>query len=409
MSQIPKIAIVSINKQKYSETFIHNHVKLLPAEVHYMTGGYLPGQVCIGWAGKELDLREWGVIQIAAKETVEKQKEKKPGWWERLFAKYQDELLGEEPEVGSLEWQQFCVEKYLEDHKIQAVLSEYGTSGVEMMDICTRLKIPHIVHFHGYCAYADYKLKEHNKDYPKMFTQASAIIGVSRHMITQLKNLGAPEKKLHYNPYGPKPDFFKKTDPSQNPPHFLAVGRFAETKAPFLTLLAFEKVLIEVPEAKLIMIGDGPLELACKILAKSLKIANSVLFKGARSHEYVAQSMQKVRAFVQHSFTPEDGNKEGTPVAILEASASGLPVVSTRHAGIPDVIIEGETGFLVDEGDIDKMAAHMLELALNPDLARNLGEKGADRVAGNFTLDQHIGRLWEIIQRAIAEPKEEVD
>jgi glycosyltransferase involved in cell wall biosynthesis len=89
-------------------------------------------------------------------------------------------------------------------------------------------------------------------------------------------------------------------------------------------------------------------------------------------------------------------------VAVLEASASGLPVVATRHAGIPDVVIHEKTGLLVEEGDVDGMAESMIRLAKDPDLAYRLGRAGRARIEAEFTLDKSMTNLWRIIERAIS-------
>src|SRR5439155_1881807 len=128
-------------------------------------------------------------------------------------------------------------------------------------------------------------------------------------------------------------------------------------KAPYLTLLAFHKVLAQVPDARLTMVGDGDLLEACHQIAKSLSIDMRVDFVGQRQSADIANILKTARAFVQHSLQTSSGDSEGTPVAILEAGAAGIPVVSTRHAGIVDIVRDGETGYLVDERDIDSMAA----------------------------------------------------
>jgi glycosyltransferase involved in cell wall biosynthesis len=108
--------------------------------------------------------------------------------------------------------------------------------------------------------------------------------------------------------------------------------------------------------------------------------------------------MRKARAFVQHSMQANDGDSEGTPLAILEAGASGLPVVSTRHAGIPDVVLDSDTGLLVEEGDVDGMAQCMIRLAESPKLALELGTAARERIAEDFTLDASIRGLWRIVE-----------
>ena len=103
----------------------------------------------------------------------------------------------------------------------------------------------------------------------------------------------------------------------------------------------------------------------------------------------------------QHSVMSATGDCEGTPVSILEAGATGLPVVSTRHAGIPDVVIEGETGLLVDEHDDTSMAQHMIRLAQEPELAGRMGKAAREHIQKNFSKELRIGNLWSIINSCI--------
>ena len=156
------------------------------------------------------------------------------------------------------------------------------------------------------------------------------------------------------------------------------------------------------PAARLRMIGDGPLWGPCLDLAKALAISDAVTFLGPQPHEVVKEEMRRARCFVQHSVEAQSGDSEGTPVAILEAGASGLPVVSTRHAGIPDVVVEGETGLLVDEFDVRAMAAHMLRLAREPNLAADLGRAARQRMESHFSNEKSLSRLWSIIESCIA-------
>jgi len=145
------------------------------------------------------------------------------------------------------------------------------------------------------------------------------------------------------------------------------------------------------------MIGDGELWESCKQLAKDLEISRVVEFLGPRSQVEVAAELRQVRAFVQHSIRASGGDSEGTPVAVLEAGAAGLPVVATRHTGIQDVVIEEQTGLLVDERDVEGMATHMMQLAQDPGLAGRMGNAARKRVAMEFSMETSIDRLWGII------------
>jgi glycosyltransferase involved in cell wall biosynthesis len=114
--------------------------------------------------------------------------------------------------------------------------------------------------------------------------------------------------------------------------------------------------------------------------------------------------MGRVRGAVLHSVTTSDGDVEGTPVSVLEAGAAGLPVVATRHAGIADVVLDGETGLLVAERDVAGMADAVLALIRDPARAAALGRRGRERVAAEFSLDVSIARLWGALEAARRRP-----
>jgi colanic acid/amylovoran biosynthesis glycosyltransferase len=278
------------------------------------------------------------------------------------------------------------------------VLAEYGPTGVHVLDACQELGIPLVVHFHGYDASVYSVLEKYRDGYARLFGYASAVIAVSRAMQRRLAGLGAPSDNVKYIPYGVDCDFFSEAHPDQAGPVFVAVGRFTEKKAPHLTLLAFAEVIRQFPEAKLRMIGDGPLLAGCKELSNSLRLGSAVTFLGVRSPADVSDEMKGARCFIQHSVEATNGDSEGTPVAVLEAGASGLPVVATRHAGIPDVVLDGVTGLLVTEHDVMGMAERMLDVARHPDLAQRLGHAARQHVRQNYSSQHCMSQLWMLLQ-----------
>jgi glycosyltransferase involved in cell wall biosynthesis len=106
--------------------------------------------------------------------------------------------------------------------------------------------------------------------------------------------------------------------------------------------------------------------------------------------------------FLQHSVTAQDGNTEGWPVGIAEACATGLPVVSTQHAGIPEQIIHGKTGFLVPEHDIERMGKHMLQLSQNLALCRSMGHAGRVHMQEHGDINRQIEKLSLLLNKAIS-------
>ena len=296
----------------------------------------------------------------------------------------------------------YGVRRYLRREGFLAVLAEFGPTGALLANDCQAVGIPLIAHFHGYDAFSRLVLGAYAKSYRRLFATAAAIVVVSNPMRQQLERLGAPPHKLFWNPCGVDVDRFCGGSPAEAEPLFLAVGRFVEKKAPHVVLEAFRRTLLGCPEARLRMIGDGPLFEESKALADRLRIRHRVDFPGVLTHAEVADAMRGARAFVHHAVTTRAGDSEGTPVSVLEAAASGLPVVSTRHGGIPDFVLHERTGYLVGEHEVGKMAEYMISLGRDPSLSAELGRAGREHVRQNGSLKQTNGRLWSIIEASIS-------
>lgn len=366
----PVVCVVSPRWGAYSETFVRAHIERLPTRVEVLYGGGFPFRMANGAPLLPPPSAPLRLARGAWRRAM-----RRPWYWH----------------------EQRALAHFLRARRVGVVLAEFGPTGLSLMDACQEAGVPLVVYFHGFDAYKRETLEEVGGRYPRMFRAAAAVIAVSREMVDQLQRLGAPLAKVHYNPCGADTDLFRGTDPGAAPPHLVAVGRFVDMKAPQLTLLAFRSVLERVPEAELTMIGDGPLWECCHRLARAWGITHAVHLPGALPHHEVAETMRRARAFVQHSVRTFQDEVEGTPVAVLEAGAMGLPVVATRHAGIQDVILDGETGALVDEGDVAGMAAAMVRLAQEPELARCWGRAARERIVSQFSMDRSIGHLWEIL------------
>lgn len=372
-----RIALISFNQFQYSETFIHNLVKFLPFEVHYLYEGELPAYY--GNHQKFLNEDGFKKVLVAFK-----------AW------------LG----TPRIQQHQNAVEKYLLENRIEAVHANYAITAFPLMDICKRNHIPLIVHFRGWTAYRSTIIEKYGNQYDELFKIAQAVICVSKDMKQQLISLGCPQAKISIIPSGANTDIFSYSDHSDNPPVFIAVGRLCDTKNPHLTILAFSKVVEQVPEAKLVIVGgDENQKCACVNLSKALRIESKVEFKGVLSQNELYEEMKKAFAFVQHSATTMLNEKEGTPNSVMEACAAGLPVVATRHAGIQDVIVENETGLLCDEFAIDAMADNMLRLLRNKPFAQKIGLAASKRVNEQFTTKQYVSKVAAVIDSCLEETR----
>ncbi|MEY3227285.1 MAG: hypothetical protein RLZZ536_1904 [Planctomycetota bacterium] len=289
--------------------------------------------------------------------------------------------------------------RFFRKNGVDTILAEFGDTGADIASVAVQCGIPLIVHFHGHDAHRRSLLsQELLAKYALMFGSASAVMVVSRYMYEALIQMGCPKDKLIYNPYGPREKFF-----SVCPNYYgvvLSVGRFTDIKANYLVLMAFQRALQHVPYARLVMAGGGELLETCRTLARVWHIEHAVEFTGPVEHSRVHELFANACCFAQHSVSPSYGDAEGTPNTILEACAAGLPVVATRHAGIPDVVVHGETGLLVEERDVDGMADHMVELLGSPARCRELGDHARQRIRRHFTAESHIARLDEAIRCA---------
>ena len=362
------IAILAPSKNAYSETFIQAHKELLAGNIFYYYGSL-----------ENTTLEGRGILNKTNK---------------KLFYKFKKFFLKK-----SHVWyyEQFFLESF-KKNKIEVIFAEYGPTAQQCLSIAQKLNLPLIVHFHGFDA-SVFDILRKFRNYKEVFDYATYIVVVSKKMYQDLMDLGCPQNKLVYNVYGPNDDFLI-VEPQFLKSQFIALGRFVDKKAPYYLILSFSKVVKEYPKAKLFIAGEGVLWATCKNLIKALELEDNVTLLGVISPEIFRKYLSESIGFVQHSVTAENGDSEGTPVAILEASGAGIPVIATYHAGIPDVIVDRESGLLVEEHDYISMAARMMELLKDREYAMKLGRTGKERIKQYFSLKRHIKVLDGLIAEA---------
>jgi len=271
---------------------------------------------------------------------------------------------------------------YVKKNNIKLVLAQYGMVGADAVFLCKMLKLPLIVHFHGHDAHRKTMLEKYYPAYEKMFAYASIIIAVSTKMQKKLLQMGASKDKIRLNVYGVD---LEEVGERNNGKKCLAVGRFVDKKAPYLSILAFEKVLQVHPDATLTFVGSGYLFETCKRIVAAKKLENSIVLMGEQSNQQVKNLMKEHELFIQHSVEAFDGDSEGTPVSLLEACSFGMSVIVTRHAGMEDVIQNNVNGLLIDEGDMDSMAENIIKLLDDPALSTRLGQQAKQTIRDNYT------------------------
>jgi glycosyltransferase involved in cell wall biosynthesis len=283
-----------------------------------------------------------------------------------------------------------AVGAFLRRNQVGYALGEYLDQFAEFVPLLNAMGLPYVVQGHGLDLSSSLRQPGVAESY-HVYRSAQAILTRCEPHRRRLIDLGLPPEKVHVNPGGV--DIPART-PDRGPDarrRLLAVGRMVPQKAPIKLLEAFRRAVVVDPKLTLDYVGGGPLFPAVREFVEACDLGEHVRLHGVATEAEKHRLLQVCGVFVQHSETdPETGDEEGLPAAIQEAMAYGLAVVSTRHAGIPEAVIEGESGILVDEGDVGAMADAFVDIAA---LAAGFGAAGAKRAAALYSWEQERDRL----------------
>ena len=270
---------------------------------------------------------------------------------------------------------------------------QFAYEGLKLFDNYETTK-PIFVNFRGYDA--SYKLK--NKSYvrhlKKILSQPNVFpIFVCLALKENLEKYSIPMTNSNLVLYtGVNTMNFKRTNYSKKSEHpiFVQTGSFNDKKGQEITVFAFHKFLSTglFPNSKLIFIGDGKNLEKVKKIVFSLNLEEHVEFKGEKPQNEIIDLLNFATVFVHHSITAPNGDQEGIPNAIVEAMAMEMPILSTYHSGIPELVEHAVNGLLCKENDLEQFTNHMLEIATWKFLPINRG-----KVQKMFDFNNHINSL----------------
>lgn len=224
---------------------------------------------------------------------------------------------------------------------------------------------------------------------------SSALIAVSPEVRDDLVALGvAPPERFTVVRYGF--DFPTSPEGAERADGFVVgyAGRLTAIKRPLDLVRALRGILDRGVDATLVLVGDGEDRRPAEGLAAELGVAERCRFVGYQ------QRMDEWYASFDAFCLPSAN--EGTPVAAIEALAAGVPVVATRVGGTPAVVDEGESGFLVDVGDVDAISDRLAQLAGDPDLRRRMGRTGAEQMRERYGLERMVDEVERLYERLLA-------
>jgi glycosyltransferase involved in cell wall biosynthesis len=240
----------------------------------------------------------------------------------------------------------------------------------------------------------------------RLARRGSLFLAVSEALRRKALAAGYPAERtiVHYN--GVDRSVFRNGSDRPEPGLILHVGRLVEKKGTAVLIRALASVRERRPEARLVVLGEGPLRPRLEAQAAAYGLAHAVSFLGSRPPADVAAWMARAWLLAAPSVTAGDGDAEGLPTVVVEAAAAGLPVVGSDHSGIPEAIVDGETGFLVAEGRVDPLADRICELLGERRLRTSMG-KAARALAGEkFDSVRQMARLEAHYDRLLASPGE---
>nr|WP_284234481.1 glycosyltransferase [Arenivirga flava] len=222
----------------------------------------------------------------------------------------------------------------------------------------------------------------------RTLARAALVIAVSEHIKQRAIGLGATPDRVVVHHIGVP---LRASVAARNIVwDVIFVGRFVEKKG-LIELLEAVELLAERAPLRVALIGDGPMK--DEVAKKAAASRANIILLGALSPAEVAHHLAASRMLVAPSKQASDGDCEGLPTVVVEAAAAALPVVATLHSGIPEAVLDGRTGLLSPEGDVARLAANIMMLFENHNLASDLGRQGRAFVENAFDMSKQTAIL----------------
>lgn len=317
--------------------------------------------------------------------------------YNRAFRRYGLDL------IPRSQYQSEQIVSLIEKLEPRFIHAHFGPAALEILPIARKLQIPLLTTLHGYDASSLLRFQNYRTEF-KQLLEYSKIITVSKFMERDLRRNFAKIGDVQCVHIGIPLDIFSsKIDretieskvKSLTELNFLQVSNFVEKKGHVFSIFAFKQFLSVYENAHLNLVGSGPLLEKIRRLTVKLGIQKHVTFHGHQNSESVSEMMQEADCFLHHSITSKNGDKEGIPTVLMEAMATGLPCISTYHAGIPELIQHGKNGYLVHERDVEAYV-----LAFKHILKDNghIGMAAKETIMHDFnikTQNKVLGRIYE--------------
>ncbi|MGZ8335034.1 MAG: glycosyltransferase [Allosphingosinicella sp.] len=285
------------------------------------------------------------------------------------------------------------------------VHAHFATDGLLALPLARRLGAPLVTTLHGYDvgrsrlrlllsgrhSWMNLALRRR-----RLAESGDLFLAVSDAVRARSLALGFPAERTLTHRLGVDLACFRPEPGAAEPGLILHVGRLVEKKGTRVLIEALARLRPQAPQARLVVVGDGPERPALERQCAALGLAGAVHFTGAATRDEVAAWLRRAWLLAVPSLTARDGDAEGLPTVLLEAAASGLPAVGSDHAGIPEAIVDGKTGFVVPERDPAALAARLADLLGDGDRRYRMGVAARSLAEASFDAARQAGRLEEL-------------
>ncbi len=239
--------------------------------------------------------------------------------------------------------------------------------------------------------------------YRVLFEHGDLMLPVSKEFKRRLVTLGCPAAKIVVHHMGVDIQtltFKERKDPKPGCPiKILAIARLVEKKGIADGISAVANIAAMGKHAIVFdIVGDGVLREELDAFIKKTECSNLVTLVGWKDQDAVQEFIESADIYLAPSVTAANGDEEGIPVVLMEAAATGLPLVSTRHSGIPELVRDQETGLLANEHDVPGLTSALEQLCADGELRRQLGRNGRNLVAREFAIDSLNTKLGKLLQ-----------
>jgi len=290
--------------------------------------------------------------------------------------------------------------------KFDIIHCHFGPTGKEFLFLKEVFKIPYITKFYGYDV-SSYVKNDRNA-YKKLFEGGDLFLAISNYMRNRLIQLGCSQEKIIVHHMGIDLQKFRFTPrqlPSDGRIKILTIGRLVEKKGLNYSIEAIARAIQKYPNIEYKIVGDGPLRDTLNGLIDELGVQERIKLVGWKDSSEVRALMEEAHIFLLHSVTATNGDMEGIPASLMEAQAVGLPVISTYHSGISELVQDGKSGFLVSEKDVDAFNERLSYLIEHPEEWPRLGRNGRRFVEEKYDNVPLSKKLEDIYTRLLKTQK----